>query len=158
MLSQFCRQCKGNYAGYIEYIQSFHGATRALLLGVSYLFVLTIRARTGILARRTFPSQESIMSDEKLRALHESHTLHPHPSGCAIPSLPVDRPSLTQVTWCKSNMNSCGGCVWMAIPSRMRLRCLRSPAQPFTPHSPPGNRLGSAACFLSPPVRTKHTN
>jgi transposase len=52
---------------------------RALLLGVSYLFVLTIRARTGILARRTFPSQESIMSDEKLRALRESHTLHPHP-------------------------------------------------------------------------------
>src|SRR5213082_2906760 len=79
MLSQFCRQCQGSYAGYIEYIQSFHGATRALLLGVSYLFVLTIRARTGILARRTFPSQESIMSDEKLRALRESHTLHPHP-------------------------------------------------------------------------------
>src|SRR2546427_875092 len=52
---------------------------RALLLGVSYLFVLTIRARTGILARRTFPSQESIMSDEKLRALRQSHTLHPHP-------------------------------------------------------------------------------
>jgi transposase len=85
MLSQFCRQCQGNYAGYIEYIQSFHGATRALLLGVSYLFVLTIRARTGILARRTFPSQESIMSDEKLRALHESHTLHPHPEGVRDP-------------------------------------------------------------------------
>src|SRR5437899_12783718 len=57
----------------------------ALLLGVSYLFVLTIRARTGILARRTFPSQESIMSDEKLRALHESHTLHPHPEGVRDP-------------------------------------------------------------------------
>src|SRR5947207_5829500 len=52
---------------------------RALLLGVSYLFVLTIRARTGILARRTFPSQESIMSDEKLALLRQSHTLHPHP-------------------------------------------------------------------------------
>src|SRR3989475_9080613 len=52
---------------------------RALLLGVSYLFVLTIRARTGILASRTFPSQESIMSDEKLKALRESHALHPHP-------------------------------------------------------------------------------
>src|SRR2546427_1944570 len=52
---------------------------RALLLGVSYLFVLTMRSRTGILARRSFPSEESIMSDEKLRALRESHTLHPHP-------------------------------------------------------------------------------
>jgi transposase len=33
----------------------------------------------GILERRTFLSWESIMSDEKLKALRQSHALHPHP-------------------------------------------------------------------------------
>jgi transposase len=85
VLSQFCRECKGNYAEYVEHVQRFHSTMRAFLLGISYLFVLTIHARTGILARRTFPSQESIMSDEKLRALRQSHTLHPHPEGVRDP-------------------------------------------------------------------------
>jgi transposase len=35
--------------------------------------------KMGILERRTFLSQESIMPDEKLKALRLSHALHPHP-------------------------------------------------------------------------------
>jgi transposase len=44
-----------------------------------YIFILTTRARRAILTSRTFPSEELSMSDEKLRALRQSHTLHPHP-------------------------------------------------------------------------------
>jgi transposase len=79
MLSQFCRDCKGNFAEYVEDMPSFHGVERAFLAGISYFFPLTIQSRTGILPRRTFPSQELMMSDEKLRALRQSRTLHPHP-------------------------------------------------------------------------------
>jgi transposase len=57
----------------------FHVIKRVFFLEALHLFTLTIRARRAILARRTLPSEESIMSDEKLRALRESHTLHPHP-------------------------------------------------------------------------------
>jgi len=56
-----------------------HGVKRAFLVEISYLFPLTICAKTGILTTRTFPSQEVMMSDEKLRALRQSRTLHPHP-------------------------------------------------------------------------------
>jgi len=52
---------------------------RAFLAEILYLFPLTIRAKTGILTTRTFSSQEVMMSDEKLRALRQSRTLHPHP-------------------------------------------------------------------------------
>jgi len=44
-----------------------------------YLFILTIELQTVILERRNLPLQEVIMSDEKLRTLRQSHTLHPHP-------------------------------------------------------------------------------
>ena len=90
------------------------------------------------------------MSDEKLKALRASHTLHPHPERCAIPSLPVGRLSLIRVIWCKSNMSFCDGCGSMAIPSRRRPRCSPSLAPPFTRPKPPGSRLGSMACFLKP--------
>ena len=79
MLSQFCRKCKGNYAGYIGNMWYFHIVKKAFLSEILYLFALTTGQRMGILERRTFPSQESIMSDEKLKALRESHALHPHP-------------------------------------------------------------------------------
>jgi transposase len=71
--------CKGNYAGYIENVRQFHVVKSAFLSGILYLFALTIGQKRVILERRTFPSQESIMSDEKLKALRQSHALHPHP-------------------------------------------------------------------------------
>ncbi len=79
MLSQFCRKCKGNYAGYLKNIWRFHVVKRAFLSEILPLFALTIGQQMAILARRTFPSQESIMSDEKLKSLRQSHALHPHP-------------------------------------------------------------------------------
>jgi transposase len=79
VLSQFCRRCKGNFAEHIEDALSIHGVERAFLVGILYLFVLTVQARTGILTSRTFPSEELKMSDEKLRALRQYRTLHPHP-------------------------------------------------------------------------------
>jgi transposase len=50
-----------------------------------YLVTLTIELHTFILERRNLPPQEVIMSDEKLRALRASHTLHPHPEGVCDP-------------------------------------------------------------------------
>jgi len=44
-----------------------------------YLIFLTIDPQTVILGRNALPSQEVIMSDEKLGNLRQSHTLHPHP-------------------------------------------------------------------------------
>jgi transposase len=44
-----------------------------------YLIFLTIYPQTVILGRNALPSQEVIMSDEKLGNLRQSHTLHPHP-------------------------------------------------------------------------------
>jgi transposase len=46
---------------------------------ILYLFHLTINPTEVILERSIFRSQELIMSDEKLVALRQSHTLHPHP-------------------------------------------------------------------------------
>src|SRR5215469_10024487 len=79
MLSQFCRKCKADFAEPIEVMSSFHKVDRALLVGISYFFFLTIDAQTGILSSRTLFFEELLMPDEKLKALRESHTLHPHP-------------------------------------------------------------------------------
>jgi transposase len=73
--------CKGNYAGYIENVWQYHVVKRALLSRIPSLFALTIGQKIVIMVireSRTFPSQESIMSDEKLKALRQSHALHPH--------------------------------------------------------------------------------
>jgi transposase len=51
----------------------------ALTLVLLYLIPLTIDRQTVILERRNLPFQEVIMSEEKLRVLRQSHTLHPHP-------------------------------------------------------------------------------
>ena len=79
MLSQFCRKCKGNYAVYIGNMWCFHAMKSISFSDDLHIFPLTIRARRAILTSRTFPSEELSMSDEKLRALRQSHTLHPHP-------------------------------------------------------------------------------
>jgi transposase len=78
VLSQFCRKCKGNYAGYLQNVWHSHVVKRAFLSEILSLFALTIGQQMAILARRTFLSWESIMSDEKLKALRQSHALHPH--------------------------------------------------------------------------------
>jgi len=79
VLSQFCRECKGNYAGYLAIICCFYEERRVLTLVLLYLIPLTIDLQTVILRRKNLPSQEVIMSEEKLRILRQSHTLHPHP-------------------------------------------------------------------------------
>ena len=79
MLSQFCRRCKGNNAGYLDILRRFSLEKRALTLVLLYHIALTIDLQTIILGRNTLPSQEVIMSDEKLENLRQSHTLHPHP-------------------------------------------------------------------------------
>ena len=79
MLSQFCRECKGNYAGYLAITCCFYEERRVLTRVLLYLITLTIDLQTVILRRKNLPSQEVIMSEEKLRILRQSHTLHPHP-------------------------------------------------------------------------------
>jgi len=79
VLSQFCRRCKGNNAGYLDILHRFSSEKRALTLVLLYHIALTIDLQTIILGRNTLPSQEVIMSDEKLENLRQSHTLHPHP-------------------------------------------------------------------------------
>jgi len=79
VLSQFCRRCKGNNAGGLAITHCSHMVRTALTLVLLYLIPLTIDRQTVILERRNLPFQEVIMSDEKLRVLRQSHTLHPHP-------------------------------------------------------------------------------
>jgi transposase len=79
VLSQFCRKCKGNNAGYLAITRCFYEERTALILVLLYLIHLTIDLQTVILGRKNLLSQEVIMSDEKLRILRQSHTLHPHP-------------------------------------------------------------------------------
>ncbi len=79
MLSQFCRRCKGNNAERHHIICSFQKSGAACISVLLYLIFLTIDRKTVILQRQPLPFQEGIMSDEKLRVLRKSHTLHPHP-------------------------------------------------------------------------------
>ena len=79
MLSQLRRRCKGNNAGYVGSIRSFHQEKTAFFSETLPHFVLTIDPTSGILARSIVLSWGSVMSDEKLVALRHAHTLHPHP-------------------------------------------------------------------------------
>ncbi len=79
MLSQFCRECKGNNAVYLNAFSSSHEGKRAFSLVLLYLIFLTIGLKTVILQRQNLSSRETIMSDEKLRTLRQTHALHPHP-------------------------------------------------------------------------------
>ena len=79
MLSQLRRRCKGNNAGHVGNMWPFHSERSAFFSETLPIFVLTIDAKTGILARSTFLSWGLVMSDEKLVALRHAHTLHPHP-------------------------------------------------------------------------------
>lgn len=85
MLSQLRRRCKGNNAGYLNVLSPFHQERGTFPLVLLYLIFLTIDPKTVILQRQKLPSQEAIMSDEKLRILRQTHTLHPHPEGVRDP-------------------------------------------------------------------------
>jgi transposase len=85
VLSQLCRKCQGNYAGYLSKIQPFFREREALFRVIWYLFLLTFALRQVILEAIHILSQETFMSDEKLAILRQSHTLHPHPEGVRDP-------------------------------------------------------------------------
>ena len=79
MLSQFCRECKGNNAEYLSKSSVFIAEMRTSLNKFLYLLTLTYDWKTVILEPTGILFQESCMSDEKLALLRQSHTLHPHP-------------------------------------------------------------------------------
>lgn len=78
MLSQLRRKCKGNNAGYIPNAGSTQSRKSAFFSEILYLFILTTDSQKVILERTIFLARESVMSDEKLVALRQAHTLHPH--------------------------------------------------------------------------------
>lgn len=78
MLSQFRRRCKGNNAGNIRSISAIQNGKSVFFTEILCLFDLTIDSKKVILERKKSLSRESDMSDEKLVALRQSHTLHPH--------------------------------------------------------------------------------
>jgi transposase len=78
VLSQLRRKCKGNNARYIPNIGSIQSRKSAFFSEILYLFILTADSKKVILERTIFLARESVMSDEKLVALRQAHTLHPH--------------------------------------------------------------------------------
>ena len=82
------------------------------------------------------------MSDEKLKALRESHTLHPHPEQVRDPLFTSGSPffdprDLVQVKYeLLRRVRVDGYSVSQATAS------LPSPVPPFTRPKPPGNRQG----------------
>jgi transposase len=79
VLSQFCRRCKGNYAGISVVFGSYSPMRSTFFFEYGHINALTIVTKTSILAGGSIFVRESHMSDEKLKALSQSHTLHPHP-------------------------------------------------------------------------------
>jgi len=70
----------------------FYMARSAFCSMALYLFLLTNGQKLGILESRTVLSKESAMSDEKLAALRQSHSLHPHPEQVRDPLFTTDSP------------------------------------------------------------------
>jgi transposase len=79
VLSQFCRKCKGNNAGFLDTIWRLFGGKERISTHFWYLFLLTFGQALGILETPIVLVQEIFMSNEKLALLRQSHTLHPHP-------------------------------------------------------------------------------
>jgi transposase len=85
MLSQFCRECKGNNAVFLREIRPILCNKERISERMLYLFVLTFGRAMGILEPTSVLTQETNMSDEKLALLRQSHTLHPHPEAVRDP-------------------------------------------------------------------------
>jgi transposase len=79
VLRQFCRRCKENYAETIIIVCSQILRMRRIFFAYEQAYALTIATKTSILEGRSVFVRESAMSDDKLKALRQSHTLHPHP-------------------------------------------------------------------------------
>ena len=79
MLSQFCRKCQGNNAGFLATTWLLFAGKEGIFARIWYLFLLTFGRATSILKTTHLFAQEMVMSDEKLTRLRQSHTLHPHP-------------------------------------------------------------------------------
>jgi len=70
--------CKGNNAEHVSNIGPAKKGKSIFSSEVLYLFDLTINPKKVILERKQILFRELGMSDEKLVALRQSHTLHPH--------------------------------------------------------------------------------
>jgi transposase len=70
--------CKGNNAGHVSNIGRVKKEKSIFSSEALYLFDLTINPKKVILERKQILFRELGMSDEKLVALRQSHTLHPH--------------------------------------------------------------------------------
>jgi hypothetical protein len=92
VLSQFCRKCQGNYAGMSTQICSFRVRKSRFSSDLLYINALTIALKFVILASSILLSRESSMTDEKLKELRESHTLHPHPDQVRDPLFTTGSP------------------------------------------------------------------
>jgi transposase len=84
MLSQFCRECKGNYADYLEDMPALC-PKMGLLFRSSAFLCLDNPSKRRYTCQQHLLSLEVVMSDEKLKALHAAHTLHPHPDAVRDP-------------------------------------------------------------------------
>jgi transposase len=79
VLSQFCRECKGDNAVSLRNRWWILREKERIIERILYLFVLTFWRATGILEPKIVRAEVFFMSDEKLTFLRQSHTLHPHP-------------------------------------------------------------------------------
>ncbi len=79
MLSQFCRECKGNNAVFLRKIWRYLQEIGPKYIKIVYLFCLTFAQTMGILEPSHVLTEVFSMPDEKLTFLRQSHTLHPHP-------------------------------------------------------------------------------
>jgi transposase len=92
VLSQFCRKCQGNYAGILVLSCLFRARNSGFSFDLLHSNALTTATKSVILARSILLSRESSMSDEKLKALRQSHTLHPHPDRVRDPLFTTGSP------------------------------------------------------------------
>jgi len=79
VLSQFCRECKGDNAVFLRKGWRYFQETGPIYISIAYLFYLTFALAIGILEPSHVLSEVFSMPDEKLTFLRQSHTLHPHP-------------------------------------------------------------------------------
>jgi transposase len=79
VLSQFCRECKGNTAASFEQKWRYLQEKRAIDRRAMYLFFLTFALIIGILELSYVLHEGFSMSEEKLTFLRQSQSLHPHP-------------------------------------------------------------------------------
>ncbi len=79
MLSQFCRECKGNNAVILRKRRRYIHEIGPKYIKIVYLFLLTFASARGILEPSHVLPEVFSMPDEKLTFLRQSHTLHPHP-------------------------------------------------------------------------------